>query len=265
MNTTEVREVAARAAEWWEPWALTLRNLLLPVFCKQCGNRLMTEENGYFCPTCWEMSSLIERPFCDCCGRPHVAAAGFDPRPSFTCADCRERTRLPYRRIYGAAVYTGAVEEAIKLFKFNGKRRLATPLGALMAEFAQREMACERYGFVVPVPLHKVRERERGYNQSRLLAERVLECFPNAHLDESLLRIRPTRVQSKLTDPAGRRANVKGAFAVRGAFPADSAVLLIDDVVTTGGTVHECAAALRRAGAGTVDVFAAALALPHHR
>ena len=203
-------------ARWWAPWALTLRNLLLPVFCQQCGNRLMTEENGYFCPTCWEMSPRIEPPYCDHCGRPHPAAAGFDPRPCFPCAECRDQARTPIRRIYGAAVYAGAIDAAIKLMKFNGKRRLAGPLSEVMTEFASREMPCDKYERIVPVPLHVVRERERGFNQSRLLAEGILAAFPNAVLDDSLRRIRPTRVQSRLTDPAGRRANVKGAFAVTG-------------------------------------------------
>jgi ComF family protein len=141
---------------------------------------------------------------------------------------------------------------------------LAGPLGELMAEVAARELDCESYDYVIPVPLHKVRYRERGYNQSRLLAQEVLRVFPAARLDESLCRTRPTKVQSRLHSEAERRENVRGAFAVvDGSHLAGSTVLLVDDVVTTGGTISECALILREAGAAIVDVLAAALALPH--
>ncbi len=246
----------------FEGLRLTLKNLFLPIFCKQCGLRLLTEENGFFCPTCWEMSRRVQRPFCIVCGRPHAGAVGFGSLSNFPCADCRERGQRPFRRIYGASVYENAIEEAVKLMKFHGKQRMARPLAGLMLEFAEREMERDAYDLLIPVPLHKIRERERGFNQSRLLAEAVLAGFPKAHLDESLKRIRPTRVQSRLKDPEERRANVIGAFAVVGDGLAGKTILLIDDVVTSGGTTSECAAALRRAGAAAVDVFAAALAMP---
>lgn len=248
----------------WDDWALTLKNLFLPIFCQVCGARLLTEDNGYFCPTCWEISPRVKRPFCTVCGRPHKGAVGFTTQSNFPCADCRALSprRRPYRRIYGAAHYDGAVEEAIKLFKFHGKARLAGPLAELMAEFARRELDLEEYDYLVPVPLHRVRERDRGYNQARLLARRLLPEFPRAELDESLRRVRPTRTQSRLTNPDERRRNVAGAFALEGGpgFKGKK-LLLVDDVITTAGTVSECAAVLRRAGAEAVDVFAVALAV----
>lgn len=240
-------------------WALAVKNVLLPMYCKQCGERILTEENCFFCPTCWEGSPRVTRPFCTVCGRPHAGTAGFGSASNFPCAECREMKRRPFRRMYGAALYEEAVQEAIKLLKFNDRRRLAKPLGLMMAEFARNEMPVEEYDAVVPVPLHRVRRRERGFNQSELLAREVLGVFWNARLDPSLYRIRPTRVQSLTTSPAERKANVVGAFAVEGDELAGKTVLLIDDVVTTGVTTGECARALGRAGAGAVDIFAAAL------
>jgi len=243
-------------------WILAAKNLFLPLFCRTCGVRLLTEENGYFCPTCWELSPRVERPFCTVCGRPHAGMLGFGSRSNFPCADCRERMAagaIPFRRAYGAALYDGAVKSAVKLLKFHGKQRIAKPLVALMTDFATREIDCDAYDFIVPVPLHKIRERQRGFNQSRLLAEGILPAFPNAHLDESLRRVRPTSVQSRLRNAAERRANVIGAFAVEGDRLTGQRILLVDDVVTTSGTVSECALALRRANAASVDVFAAAL------
>ncbi|MBI5093993.1 MAG: ComF family protein [Candidatus Hydrogenedentes bacterium] len=241
-------------------WMAATRNLALPIFCKLCDRRLLTEDNGFFCPECWERSPRIERPFCSMCGRPHRGAAGFGFQTNFPCAECRAKKSPAVRRVFGAASYDGAIAEAIKLFKFHDKPRLARPLAALMEEFAAREVDCPSYALLVPVPLHPVRERERGFNQSRLLAQAIQQCFPNAQLDESLRRIRPTRVQSRLTGERERRSNIAGAFAVMGDDLNGKTVLLIDDVVTTGGTVEECAKALLRAKAGAVDVMAVALA-----
>jgi ComF family protein len=244
----------------WQEWWLDLKNLFLPVFCRQCAARLMTEENGFFCPTCWEGSPRIERPFCTGCGKPHEAAVGIATRSNFPCAECRTKPNRHVRRIYGAAVYDGPIAEAVKLLKFSDRQRLAGPLADAMAEFAACEMDSAQYTALVPVPLHHVRERERGFNQSLLLAQHLQAVFPNALLDLSLMRIRPTRTQSRLKAEE-RAANVRGAFAVEGGALQGKTVLLIDDVVTTGGTITECARALKRAGAVEVDVFAAALAV----
>jgi len=244
----------------WRDWTLAVKNVFLPTFCRLCDARLLTEENGYFCPACWAASPRVMRPFCSICGRPHRGAVGFGTQSNFPCADCRDAAKPPpYRRIFGAALYDGAVQDAVKLLKFYDKPRLALPLAALMAEFAAEEMEPARYELLIPVPLHKVRERERGFNQSRLLAEALLPAFPDSRVDESLQRIRPTRVQSRAVTAAERRANVRGAFAVAGGAVAGRRVLLIDDVVTTGGTIVECARALQRAGAAEVDVLAAAV------
>lgn len=245
----------------WNDWLLAFKNIVVPVFCQQCGMRLLTEENLLFCPTCWEMSPAIDAPFCTICGQPHPVAAGFIARDNFPCADCRERPAPAYRRVYGAAVYTQAVEQAIKLFKFHDRPGVARYLGARMVDFATRYMAVDRYGGIVPVPLYRVRERERGYNQSRLLAYEVAPVFPNAVHDESLRRSRPTAVQSRLHSREERLRNVAGAFTVTGDFVMGKDILLVDDVVTTSETAAECAKVLLEAGAKSVDVFAAALAV----
>ena len=245
-------------------WVLTLKNLLLPIFCQECGARLLTEENGYFCPTCWELASRIERPFCTLCGRPHTGAVGLGTRSNFPCGRCiGAKRKPPYDRAFGAARYDGVMEDAVKLLKFEGKRRLAPPLGEMMREFAEEELECGAYDFLIPVPLHRIRQRARGFNQSLLLAEAVLPAFPNARIDESLQRIRPTRTQSLIEKESVRKANIKDAFSIEGgAHLKGRTVLLIDDVVTTGGTVGECARVLRKAGASVIHVFAATLAVP---
>ncbi|MBI1319016.1 MAG: ComF family protein [Candidatus Hydrogenedens sp.] len=251
---------ARMGPEWW----LAVRNLVYPAFCRQCRVQLLTEENGYFCPACWTASPRIERPYCSCCGQPHQEMRGFGSLANYPCATCREHPNAQIDRIYGAARYEVAIAEAVKLMKFHGKQRLALPLAEVMAEFAESEMAWDAYDALVPVPLHRVRQRERGFNQSALLAEALGGLLRGAPVDHSLERIRPTRTQSRLSREE-RLANVRGAFAVCGDTLQGKRVLLIDDVVTTAGTVTECARVLKYAGATSVDVFAVALSAPHTR
>lgn len=240
-------------------WGLALKNLFMPIFCVGCGRSLLTEENGYFCPACWSAPHRTHRPMCSVCGRPHAERVGFGLETDYPCAECRAAPAPPYRRIYAACDYDGAIAEAIRLLKFRDRPQLVGPLAEELAAFAEREMDCDAYDAIVPVPLHRVRERSRGFNQSALLAEAVAPVFRNAKVDTHLRRIRPTRTQSTISDRTLRRNNVKGAFAVdRAVSFRGETVLLIDDVVTSGGTVGECARALLHAEAAAVDVLAVA-------
>ncbi len=241
-------------------WTLTLKNLFLPIFCRECGVALLTEENGFFCPHCWSKPERIERPYCTGCGRPHRERIGFGITDNFLCADCRTGPARPHRYALAACDYDGAIAEAVKLLKFGDRPRLAGPLAEEAVRFLEREVNTSAYDAIVPVPLHRVRQRWRGFNQAELLAERMMPAFSRARLDRSLRRIRPTRTQSGLENAAARLANVRGAFAVdRDASFKGETVLLVDDVITTGGTMAECARALKRAGAATVDVMAVAV------
>jgi len=245
-------------------WTLTLKNLAFPIFCQQCGLRLLTDDNGYFCPTCWESSPRIERPFCPVCGKPHRAGVGLGTRSNFRCGPCSTQKKPhPYDRVLAAARYDGAVQLAIKRLKFNDKPRIARPLGELLREQARRELDCDTYDCLVPVPLHRVRRRARGFNQAELIAHEIAPIFPNAVVDTSLIRLRPTHVQSRLHSEKERRESVRGAFRLsKRANFSEKRVLLIDDVVTTGATIHECATVLKKGGAAVVDVLAVALAIP---
>ena len=245
-------------------WTLTLKNLLFPIFCKECGLRLLTDENGFFCATCWELPLRIERPFCSSCGRPLPKRVGMDEPDHYPCAACAARTdESPYRHVFGATTYEGAAAEAVKLLKFHERRWIVRVMCEELARVIETELIPERYAFIAPVPLHKVRLRHRGFNQAMLLADGIIDQFPNAEVFTGLQRIRPTKTQSRLNDPNDRKSNVRGAFAVNQDVDlTGKQVLLIDDVVTSGGTIHECARALQRAGAEAVDILSFALALP---
>ncbi|MDQ7850749.1 MAG: phosphoribosyltransferase family protein [Armatimonadota bacterium] len=153
---------------------------------------------------------------------------------------------------------------AVHRLKYQGRRELGPVLGRMLAAFVREAPALGEADLVVPVPLHASRERERGFNPALLLAAAVAEALDLPLLPSGLERTVPTAPQSAL-GLRQRWANVAGAFSV----PATGAgmvrgraVLLVDDVMTSGATAAECAAALRRAGAGRVAVVTLARATP---
>lgn len=145
----------------------------------------------------------------------------------------------------GGYLYGGPLADAIRRFKYGGRSELAGPLGELLAARARTHAG--RVDLVVPVPLHRRRLRERGFDQAALLA-RPVACELGVRLAFALRRTRHTRAQAGLGASA-RASNVRGAFA---APPLSGRVLLIDDVRTTGSTLAACADALREAGAEEV-------------
>lgn len=207
------------------------------------------------CVDCREGFRLIHPPLCRKCGKPLRGP----PSLIFTCIPCRHR-RLSFAAARAAGLYEGALREAIHALKFGRRRALAEPLGELMAAAAASDPALRRVGAIVPVPLHPRRLRERGFNQSDLLAAAVAARLGVPPVRGMLVRTRCSEAQSGLSFDE-RRANVKGAFAVTGRVSA-GVVLLIDDVLSTGFTASECARVLRRdGGAKEVFVLTAALAV----
>jgi ComF family protein len=164
----------------------------------------------------------------------------------------------PIAELDGAEVahlYDGALRPAIHALKYRRRRRLAIPLGDMMAVHLWAHPL--RADALLPVPLHPERQRERGYNQSELLAERVSIACGLPILRAGLERVRATTKQARQSSVQARRENMRGAFAWRGGrLPRH--ILLVDDVLTTGATLAECAEALR--AAGSVEVRALALA-----
>lgn len=145
--------------------------------------------------------------------------------------------------------YEGPIEHAVHRFKYEGWRRLARPLALLLAERLAIEGVAARW--VVAVPLHPSRQRARGYNQSELLARELQELISLSAPPGVLVRTRATPQQVG-HDRKRRFENVAGAFAWTGDRLGGEAILLVDDVATTGATLDACAAALRGAGSGPV-------------
>jgi ComF family protein len=161
---------------------------------------------------------------------------------------CRRRLKS-LSRLRSAVAYEGPAEIALQRFKYQGWRRLAEPLALLMAERLVVEGLSARWA--VAVPLHSSRLKQRGFNQSELLARELRKRLSLDKPPGVLVRTRPTPPQVG-HDRRWRLDNVRDAFEWRGS-PLDAhSILLVDDVATTGATLEACAAALRAGGSGPV-------------
>ncbi len=225
-----------------------LGRILLPDRCHLCGEFLDPEDaERFICPACRRKFSADGAPACTVCGRPFESEQGGD----HPCGDCLTDPP-PFAAARYVSAYEGEMARAIKELKYSGRVELARPLGRLLNERLAAEPFPPRFDVVIPVPLHPSKVRRRGFNQAALLAAQAADRGPVTV--DVLARIRNTRSQAGLNKKE-RLANVKGAFRVRqGADLEGRSVLLIDDVLTTGATVFECARTLKRAKAAEVYV-----------
>ena len=241
--------------------------MLFPSDCRICGLPLLNISRLPVCPECLTRIHPVEGNVCSICGERVLSAyAEADDDGLRRCPACRRLDR-PYERAVAYGSYDGGLRELIHLLKYNGVRPAARLLGRMLAEawpMLESSFASETV-LVVPVPLFKGKRRQRGFNQSELIAEAALKLYSsNGRLQLApglLLRIRDTHSQIGLTSHQ-RRENLRGAFAVaRAQEVTGREVLLVDDVYTTGTTASECAKVLRRAGAAKVWVATVARTL----
>jgi ComF family protein len=219
-----------------------LIDLLFPPTCVGCGR-----EGAFICPACIGGMLRLPPPLCPVCGRPMIREEW--------CPSCR-RWKLDIDGIRSAFAFQGVLRQAVHRFKYGGFRALALPLAGLLARnLESRPLPAEA---LVPVPLHPLRLRDRGYNQSGLLARELGRLTGLPVEEDTLLRHRNSRAQVRTPDSEERRCNVSGAFGCRNDGLRGKRVLLIDDVCTTGATLNSCAIALK--AAGTASVWGLALA-----
>ena len=229
--------------------ANALVSVVLAPACAACGEILDAPLSGCVCRNCWAAVLPITPPLCDGCGDPLPAPA------SRLCTRCGIGGHL-IQRARAVGQYEGALREIIHAFKYDRRRSLAAGLAAMMRGRG-REML-ENADCVVPVPLHRRRERSRGFNQARELARHLgLPVF------DILVRRRYTRPQIELAADR-RHANVQGAFALRPRWfgrpvrLVGMTVVLVDDVSTTGATLEACAVVLKESGATGIRALTAA-------
>lgn len=227
--------------------ARTALDSVLPPRCLSCGT--VVAGDGALCPPCWGRLAFIGAPQCARCGLPFA----FEVAPDALCGDCA-RSEPVFGRARAALHYDDASRPLILAFKHGDGTHAATALGRWMAQ-AAGDLARDAE-LIVPVPLHRWRLFRRRYNQSALLAQAVTRLVDRPTDSGILVRRRRTPSQGGLSRPR-RIANVRGAFAIAGRRAEGllgRRVLLVDDVMTTGATLSECARVLRRAGAAQVDV-----------
>lgn len=209
--------------------------MLLPPRCGGCRT-----VGSWLCRRCRDRIRRLEEPLCRRCGAEL-------PSVRDHCG-CRNRLKS-LSRVRSAALYEGPIEKAIHRFKYQGWRRLASPLAVLMAERVVVEGLAASH--VLAVPLHRDRMRMRGYNQAELLADELRKRLALTAPHGELVRVRATPPQVG-HDRRWRLQNVQGAFLWRGDALDGKSILLIDDVTTTGATLDACASSLREARSGPV-------------
>jgi competence protein ComFC len=230
-----------------------IASLLYPPVCAICGANVRAGE--HLCNQCEPKVVRIVAPFCQKCSEPFEGAISHE----FMCANCAHRT-IHFDAAVAAYRSRGIVRQIIHDFKYRRqiylRQLVARWLRSALDDARLRD--CQ-FDIIVPVPLHPARQRERGFNQAGLLAE-LLSARISIQSKPALERIRYTTTQTAL-DRAERMENLHNAFRLRKKMDVRGLrVLLIDDVLTTGSTLSECARILKRAGAISVHAATAARA-----
>ncbi len=230
-------------------------HILWPGQCLACKAPILPSDDR-LCRRCWqELSQAVSADYCRRCGRdvsPYGIVAG-------RCGHCQDE---PYH--YDGIVRVGRYESTLRSLtlslKFAERTEWAAMLSGMLRQAVLTGGLSAAFDYLVPVPLHWKRRLQRGFNQSHLLAKGLK--LPQVPVSTDLVRIRNTQQQWNLKPPQ-RRRNVKGAFAVRKGHPFDGkTVALVDDIITSGATLNECAKILKRAGAR--KVIALVIAAAYH-
>jgi ComF family protein len=228
-------------------------SLLYPPVCTICSERIRAGE--YLCDHCETKAIRIVAPFCQKCSEPFEGSI----TGAFACANCAHRA-IYFDAAVAAYRGRGIVRQIIHEFKYARQIHLRHLIARWLHAALDDERLCgRRFDVIVPVPLHPARQRERGFNQASLLAE-LLSARTSIPVKPLLERTRYTTTQTAL-DRSERMENLHNAFRLRkNADVRGLGVLLVDDVLTTGSTLNECARVLKRAGSFSVHAATAARA-----
>jgi competence protein ComFC len=237
-------------------WLCAGLDLLYPPVCQLCQASRAEARNGLVCGPCWSQVRFIRPPFCERCGLPFEG----DLTTAFVCTNCHD-LELHFSSARSAVVAKTAVLEAIHRFKYQRALWFENFLADLLVRAAAPELKKDNWDFIVPVPLHPLKLREREFNQAERLAAHLSRATNIPLNAKTLRRVAPTSTQTLLTRDQ-RATNMKNAFAIRPRAKLNGKrIVLLDDVFTTGATTNACARALRDAGAAAVSVWTVARGL----
>jgi competence protein ComFC len=243
----------AKTADWAKSLYDDFREFLSPSACLCCGrDRDFTDP--LLCPEC--IHKLISKncgggPICPFCGRPLGAKS--------SCELCNGPKPLD---LYYWGFYDEELKECLLQFKFHGAIELGKRLPEMAVSVLGERLTENKYDYLIPIPLHKARQRERHYNQSEIIAESLSQRLEIKLLSEGLERVRATHQQAKLAEQ-DRWNNVKDAFVIPDSsreILKGKSILLVDDIVTTGATIFEAARPLLDAQVKRLDIFSIAYA-----
>ncbi|MGI6496245.1 MAG: double zinc ribbon domain-containing protein [Kiritimatiellia bacterium] len=234
-------------------WLAHLLDFAFPRVCPVC-RRASDRPERHLCTDCRMRLPVYDGPVCARCGAIPVGNVG---NRDFTCGTCRN-ARPAFDRARSAARFAGGVRDMILAFKYNHATWLREDLADLLEGCVRARLDAGEIDVVAPVPLHPSRLRSRTYNQSDLLARSLARRLDCPYRPDLLARTRATSTQTRL-GAGGRRLNVRDAFALsEPEWASGRTILLVDDVMTTGATLHECARILR--AASPVRIWCATLA-----
>ncbi len=229
-----------------------LTDIAYPRVCLACKGKLdALNSDEYICSGCRLKIKINLPPFCSSCGR-HLEKKSLNKN---ICPVCLKK-RLHFDRAFSPCLYEGVTKELIHAFKYKGKDHLGVPLGKIMIEFIKEyELPIDYLDFIIPIPLHKTRLREREFNQAEILSRQIAIEFKKDLATGILCRHRLTKTQTGLAMDK-RFANVKESFSItNNSALKNKNVLIVDDVLTTGATSSEAAFCLKDAGVNIVFVL----------
>lgn len=232
----------------------TVLDFILPSPCQVCGSYHSFHPSWPVCETC--LSTIRRVPSgCSRCGRPHWRENIQFLVDDFLCGDCLKEKRPFIDEARSAIIYEGVAKQLVRLYKYKNRIHLIKIFSPIILETLNIWGPVGECDFIVPVPLHTRKHRQRTFNPSLLLADVIARDFNIPVAEHSLVRPVPGIKQAGLNKRERVHA-VKGVFAVReDNVIRGKRILLVDDVFTTGATARECAKMLTKSGAESVYVF----------
>jgi ComF family protein len=229
--------------------------IIFPTFCKLCTTLLDREGEKVVCNSCLRKLTPSYSSCCVCCGRFFSS-----PVEPHICKQCLEQ-KPPYSLHRSCGFYDGELKDILLLFKYKGFRSLGKDLILFAINvMGEKHFLWQDLDVIIPVPLHPSRQRQRGFNQSKILAHELARLKKIDIKSRILIKIKNRPPQTSL-DAKTRRRNLVGAFKVKNKSSIKGKmVLLVDDIFTTGATLAECSKTLLKAGAKSVSALTLAQA-----
>ena len=214
------------------------KDIIYPSLCFACERKI---PQGYLCQECQDKIAYLAPPLCRLCSKPLLH------RKSDLCAQCNKK-KSPFKRVLSITVYKEPMTGLLHLLKYKNYDYLGRFLSCLMIQHIERiglDLSC--YQAIIPVPLHPFKRKERGYNQTELLAEQIANHFQIPLRNDIIYQKKDKTSQTRLKKEQREKA-MQGVFSAQKDLK-DKNVILIDDILTTGSTLKECALALKEKGA----------------